>query len=136
MAITEEQRALLKQRSTLEVAIEETTRGIAEKKREFEALLTTERNALNTLQQKSCAIAEELFSLKERGILYCRPCNELYEMSETRFERREGEIAVDYEETDYDKGHHIYAPGVEFSYYCPRCNALLSHESKKKQYGE
>lgn len=124
MVIRKEYRSLLEQVSLLNVSIREKVK----EKEQFEELIERE---LCTLKNSNADALRELTSLRDQGILYCNKCNDLYEMSETRLERKEGMIVVDVVDVDLDRSRYIYAKGVELRYYCQQCNSHLAEETRR-----
>ncbi len=117
MSIKKEHKLLLKNLSQIRDSIK--------KKEQLEDVLKKEIYALN----RSEATAErKLYSLRDKGILYCEKCDDLYEISDAKLERKEGRIVVGSEWEDIYRSREIYGYGVELSYYCPKCNKYLTGE--------
>lgn len=127
MVIKNEQRDLLQRVSDLDTSISE----IDKEKKKLEKLVQGEIGAINKLNSERATTVGKLHSLKDQGILYCGKCNDLYEMSDARLERKEGEIVVGSYDLDPDRYRNIYAHGVELNYYCPKCDSYITGKTRK-----
>ena len=91
MAIKKEHRDLLDNISDMRKSLKE--------KKSLEYMLKKEQDKLG----RNIHDAEKkLESLKDYGILYCKRCNKLYEMSDTKVTERTGNITKDIDEERYE----------------------------------